>query len=178
MPDENDRGEERRAPSEERGTKMHSALMEIVAEDRINEFRGDAGLNRTAKDGRDRERAAKHPRAFGGVLWLRHIATAFGAFVVLALLAPAAFAIPVERDHDTVGTGTLSQLGNPTNIASGASQGYISKVGKESPREPAIPIEGSTPELWLWAGALVALITGAGTVAVWMHRHRRSVATA
>jgi hypothetical protein len=177
MPDENDRGEERRAPFEERGTKMHSALVEIVAEDRINEFRREAGLARTAKE-RDRERAAKQPRAFGGVLWLRHIATAFGAFVVLALLAPAAFAIPVERDRVTVGTGTLAQLGNPTNIASGASQRYVSKAGRESPREPAVPIEGSTPEPWLWAGALVALITGAGTVAVWVHRHRRSVATA
>jgi hypothetical protein len=192
--------------------RMHSTLVRTFAEDRINEFRRDASIARMAKVGRDRGRAAKQFRASGGALWLRRMGTAFGASVVLALLAPAAFAIPVESDRDTVGTGTLAQLGNPTNIASGASQGYLSKVGRESrdtagtgtlaqlgnpaniasgasqgylskvgresPREPAVPIEGSTPEPWLWAGALVALITGAGTVAVWMHRHRRSVATA
>jgi hypothetical protein len=135
--------------------RMHSAPVRTFAEDRINEFRREASI----------------------ALWLRRMGTAFGASVVLALLAPAAFAMPVESDRDAVGTGTLAQLGNSTNIASGASQGYLAKVGKEVPREPAVPIEGSTPEPWLWAGALVALITG-GTLAVWMHRHRRSVATA
>jgi hypothetical protein len=169
--------------------RMHSAPVRTFAEERINEFRREASI----------------------ALWLRLMGTAFGASVVLALLAPAAFAMPLESDRDTVGTGTLAQLGNSTNIASGASQGYLSKVGKESrdtvgtgtlaqlgnstniasgashgylskvgkevPTEPAVPIEDSTPEPWLWAGALVALITG-GTLAVWMHRHRRSVATA
>jgi hypothetical protein len=158
------------------------------------------------------EKAAKQPRAARGVLWPRRIAIALGAFVVLALLAPAALATQVERDldsvgtgtlaqlgnprnvasgasqgyvskagkesRDTVGTGTLAQLGNPRNVASGASQGYVSKAGKELPRDLAVPIEDSTPEPWLWAGALVAVVMGAGTVAVWMHRHRRSVATA
>jgi hypothetical protein len=166
-----------------------------------------------AKDGRGRERAANQPGApRGGVLWLRRSATVFGAFVVLVLLVPAALARPVASDRETVGTGTLAQLGNPTNIASGASQGYLSRVGKE-PRETVgtgtlaqlgnptniasgasqgylsrvgkeprvqseVPMESTTPELWPWAVALAALTTVAGAVAVGMHRHRRSVATA
>ena len=112
---------------------MHPALMNTVGDDRINELRSEHRLARVAEDESDRERAANQPGAHrGGLLWLRRTGTVFGAFVVLALLAPAALALPVASDRETVGTGTLAQLGNPTNIASGASQGYISRVGKES----------------------------------------------
>ena len=158
---------------------MHPALMNTVGDDRINEPRSEPRLALVAEDGRDRERAANQPGAHrGGVLRLRRTWTVFGAFVVLTLLAPAALALPVASDRETVGTGTLAQLGNPTNIASGASEGYISRVGKEPRVEPEAPIESSTPELWLWVVALAALTTGAGAVALgMMHRHRQSVAT-
>jgi hypothetical protein len=170
MPDENDRGEERRAPSEERGTKMHSALVEIVARNGTRTFSS------------------------------RNSLVVIGATLLLGVfLAPVAQAAPADPEDNAVqqaGAQTTSNLPRASNLlkegaavaaatrtAEAASMPRASNLLKEGAAvaaesaantEPAPSIPSSGFQYWsvvAYSVMAILLLAGAGTGII-VYRHQ------